>query len=134
MGMLNEFSRPGYGSDNLIGKLYMTPSAAFPIRTENGLWGGNATWDGIIIQLHWSRVAVIPKGHTLGLWADMSLRQDLSSITKGLGASFRMGYDNVASYWEDHCKDYAYGSTVVTEWKNGDRVLFPNIQVARTVR
>ena len=45
-----------------------------------------------------------------------------------------MGYDNVASYWEDHCKDYAYGSTVVTEWKMVNRVLFPNIQVARTVR
>ena len=44
-----------------------------------------------------------------------------------------MGYDNVASYWEDHCKDYAYGSTVVTEWKNGEPSAFPNIQVARTV-
>ena len=30
----------------------------------------------------------------------MTLRQDLSSITKGLGASFRMGYDKVASYWK----------------------------------
>ena len=35
-----------------------------------------------------------------------------------------MGYDNVASYWEDHCKDYAYGSTVVTEWKNGEPSAF----------
>lgn len=124
MGMLNEFSRPGYGSDNLIGKLYMTPSAAFPIRTENGLWGGNATWDGYNNPVALAQGRGYSKGHTLGLWADMSLRQDLSSITKGLGASFRMGYDNVASYWEDHCKDYAYGSTVVTEWKMVNRVLF----------
>ncbi|MFS2407362.1 SusC/RagA family TonB-linked outer membrane protein [Phocaeicola vulgatus] len=124
MGMLNEFSRPGYGSDNLIGKLYMTPSAAFPIRTENGLWGGNATWDGYNNPVALAQGRGYSKGHTLGLWADMSLRQDLSSITKGLGASFRMGYDNVASYWEDHCKDYAYGSTVVTEWKNGEPSAF----------
>ena len=44
MGILNEFSRPGMGSDNLISKLYQLPSAAFPIRTESGLWGGNTTW------------------------------------------------------------------------------------------
>lgn len=86
--MLNEFSRPGYGSDNLIGKLYMTPSAAFPIRTENGLWGGNATWDGYNNPVALAQGRGYSKGHTLGLWADMSLRQDLSSITKGLGASF----------------------------------------------
>ena len=46
MGTLNEFSRPGLGSDDLIGKLYTTPAAAFPIRTESGLWGGNTTWTG----------------------------------------------------------------------------------------
>ena len=45
----------------------------------------------IIIQLHWLRGRGYSKGHTLGLWADMSLRQDLSSITKGLGASFHYG-------------------------------------------
>jgi hypothetical protein len=96
--------------------------------------GGNATWDGYNNPVALAQGRGYSKGHTLGLWADMSLRQDLSSITKGLGASFRMGYDNVASYWEDHCKDYAYGSTVVTEWKNGEPSAFPNIQVARTVR
>ena len=66
MGMLNEFSRPGYGSDNLIGKLYMTPSAAFPIRTENGLWGGNATWDGYNNPVALAQGRGYSKGHTLG--------------------------------------------------------------------
>ena len=105
MGILNEFSRPGMGSDNLISKLYQLPSAAFPIRTESGLWGGNTTWGE-----NWNPVALTEgraysKGHTRGLYADMSLRQDLSSLTKGLGASVRIGYDNLASYWENHTKD-----------------------------
>lgn len=119
MGVLNEFSRPGMGSDNLIAKLYQLPSAAFPIRTESGLWGGNTTWGE-----NWNPVALTEgraysKGHTRGLYADMSLRQDLSSLTKGLGASVRMGYDNLASYWENHTKGYKYGMVSVASWENG---------------
>ncbi|WP_276944800.1 SusC/RagA family TonB-linked outer membrane protein [Bacteroides stercorirosoris] len=119
MGILNEFSRPGMGSDNLISKLYQLPSAAFPVRTESGLWGGNTTWGE-----NWNPVALTEgraysKGHTRGLYADMSLRQDLSSLTEGLGASVRMGYDNLASYWENHTKGYKYGMATVASWENG---------------
>nr|WP_044654613.1 SusC/RagA family TonB-linked outer membrane protein [Bacteroides acidifaciens] len=119
MGILNEFSRPGMGSDNLISKLYQLPSAAFPIRTESGLWGGSTTWGE-----NWNPVALTEgraysKGHTRGLYADMSLRQDLSSLTKGLGASVRIGYDNLASYWENHTKGYKYGMASVASWENG---------------
>ena len=119
LGILNEFSRPGMGSDNLISKLYQLPSAAFPIRTESGLWGGNTTWGE-----NWNPVALTEgraysKGHTRGLYADMSLRQDLSSLTKGLGASVRIGYDNLASYWENHTKGYKYGMASVASWENG---------------
>ncbi len=119
MGILNEFSRPGMGSDNLISKLYQLPSAAFPIRTESGVWGGNTTWGE-----NWNPVALTEglaysKGHTRGLYADMSLRQDLSSLTKGLGASVRIGYDNLASYWENHTKGYKYGMASVASWENG---------------
>ena len=119
MGILNEFSRPGMGSDNLISKLYQLPSAAFPIRTESGLWGGNTTWGE-----NWNPVALTEgraysKGHARGLYADMSLRQDLSSLTKGLGASVRIGYDNLASYWENHTKGYKYGMASVASWENG---------------
>ena len=119
MGTLNEFSRPGLGSDNLVSTLYNTPAAAFPVRAENGLWGGNATWSGTANPVALTQARGYSKGHTLGLWADMTLRQDLSAITEGLGASFRMGYDKVASYWEDHTKNYRYGSTSVTGWTDG---------------
>ena len=119
MGILNEFSRPGMGTAIILSKLYQLPSAAFPIRTESGLWGGNTTWGE-----NWNPVALTEgraysKGHTRGLYADMSLRQDLSSLTKGLGASVRIGYDNLASYWENHTKGYKYGMASVASWENG---------------
>lgn len=119
MGILNEFSRPGMGSDNLISKLYQLPSAAFPIRTESGLWGGNTTWGENYNPVALTEGRAYSKGHTRGLYADMSLRQDLSSLTKGLGASVRIGYDNLASYWENHTKGYKYGMASVASWENG---------------
>lgn len=124
MGLLNEFSRPGLGSDNLIGKLYSVPSAAFPVKTENGLWGGNSTWDGYSNPAALTRGRGYSKGHTRALYADMSLRQDLSSVTQGLGATVRMGYDNIASYWENYTLGYKYGMQSVSAWANGEPSAF----------
>ncbi len=119
MGVLNEFSRPGLGSDNIMTKLYNTPSAAFPIKTSDGIWGGNATWEGN------NPVAMVQargysKGHTRAMYADMKLTQDLDVYLEGLSASIRMGYDNTAAYWEGHTKKFAYASDVVTEWINNE--------------
>lgn len=120
LGVLNEFSRPGLGSDNVMGKLYQLPSAAFPIKTADNLWGGNATWDGYFNPVALTQGRAYTKGHTRALYADMSLRQDLSAITPGLGGAIRMGYDNIASYWENHSKGYKYGSQSVASWLNGE--------------
>lgn len=120
MGVLNEFSRPGLGSDNLMQKIVSVPSAAFPIKTEDGLWGGNSTWDGYSNPVALTQGRGYSKGHTRALYADMMLRQDLSSITKGLGASARMGYDNIASYWENYTVNYKYGMKSVSSWTNGE--------------
>lgn len=126
-GVLNEFSRPSANGDNLIGKLYTVPSAAFPIKAENGLWGGNNTWNGDYNPVYLAQGHGYTKGHTRALYADMSLRQDLSSITKGLGASIRVGYDNLASYWEDHRRSEKWGMQTVTQWANGEPVKFSDV-------
>lgn len=126
-GVLNEFSRPSANGDNLIGKLYTVPSAAFPIKAENGLWGGNNTWNGDYNPVYLAQGHGYTKGHTRALYADMSLRQDLSSITKGLGASIRVGYDNLASYWEDHRRSEKWGMQTVTQWTNGEPVNFSDV-------
>lgn len=128
MGVLNEFSRPASGGEDLMGKIYATPSAAFPIRTESGLWGGNATWNGSQNPVYLAQGRGYSKGHTRALYADLKLRQDLSSITKGLGAQVRIGYDNIASYWEDYRVSAKYGMQSVTKWENGVPVEFSNYE------
>lgn len=128
MGVLNEFSRPASGGENLIYKTFMVPSAAFPIRAENGLWGGNATWDGGYNPVYLAQGRGYTKGHTRALYADMALQQNLSSITKGLSATFRIGYDNIASYWEDYRQSAKYGMRSVTEWKDGEPVGFTDFE------
>ena len=45
-GTLMEASRPGLSSDDLWGKIYTVPAAAFPVKTEAGLWGGHSTCAG----------------------------------------------------------------------------------------
>lgn len=118
MGVLNEFSRPGLGSDNIMSNLYNTPSAAFPIKTADGIWGGNATWGGSN-PVALSQARGYSKGHTRALYADVKLTQDLKEILEGLSASVRLGYDNIAAYWEGHNKDFAYASDAVTDWQDG---------------
>lgn len=128
MGVLNEFSRPASSGENLIYKTFMVPSAAFPIRTESGLWGGNATWGEGYNPVYLAQGRGYTKGHTRALYADMALQQDLSSITKGLGATLRIGYDNIASYWEDYRQRAKYGMQTVTKWENGEPVEFSNFE------
>ncbi len=66
-----------------------------------------------------ANLAAYTKFHERTLFADMTLTQDLSSITPGLGASGMLSYDNYAQYWENHSKTFVYGSNSVTAWENG---------------
>ena len=124
LGILSETRTPGANADNKEGAdlwnmIYTLPSAAYPARLENGTWGGSATWAGTKNPLAVSQAAAYTKFHERTLFADMTLTQDLSSITPGLGASGMLSYDNYAQYWENHSKTFVYGSNSVTAWENG---------------
>lgn len=116
LGTLSESNRPG-DSANLWDMVYSLPSAAFPIRTETGVWGGNATWSGTLNPVAQAQGAAYSKGHTRTLFADLTLTQDLSNLLDGLGANFRLGYDNYSSIWENHSKTYSYEGYNV-RWEN----------------
>ena len=124
MGMLSESRMPGSNGDdktgvNLWDMIYTVPSAAFPVRLEDGLWGGNSTWGGKN-PVAASQAASYSKFHERTLYADMTLMQDLSAITPGLGASAMMAYDNYAQIWEDHSRTFGYGSDAVNSWLDGE--------------
>ena len=122
MGVLAESRTPGADGEagaDLWNMIYTLPSAAYPARLENGTWGGSATWAGTSNPIAVSQAAGYTKFHERTLFADMTLAQDLSSITPGLGASAMLAYDNYAQYWEDHSKTFVYGSNSVSSWENG---------------
>ena len=97
LGSLSESSRPGTSSTDLWDMVYSIPSAAFPILSDDGSWGGSSTWSGTMNPVAQSQGAAYSKGHTRSLLADLTLSQDLSGLVKGLGVSFRLAYDNYSS-------------------------------------
>lgn len=123
-GTLMEASRPGLSSDDLWGKIYTVPAAAFPVKTEAGLWGGNTTWTGYYNPVALTEGRAYSKAHTRSLFADMTLSQDLSAVTDGLSVWTRFAYDNIAAYWENHTREYKYGMDTATEWKDGKPTAF----------
>lgn len=113
-GTLAESGQPG--SKNIWALIYGMPSAALPIKAENGMWGGSTVWSGENNPVAQSQAAAYTKTHTRALFADMTLKQDLGAILPGLGGSLRIAYDNRAQYLEDHTKTYNYASDAVTSW------------------
>lgn len=108
LGVLSEVRMPGNQAD-LWKMMYDVPSAAFPILNENGSWGGNSTWIGTNNPLGQSTDAAYYKLHERSLFADMTLKQNLSMVTEGLGFSLRLGYDTYGMLYEDHSHTYVYG-------------------------
>ena len=119
-GSLTESQRPG-DQANLWDMMYTVPSAAFPIKAENGLWGGSSTWDGTLNPVAQSIGAAYYKNHGRTLFSDLTLRQDLGMVTPGLSAQVSVAYDNYANIYENHSKTYRY-QPVNIQWPAGQEV------------
>lgn len=120
LGMLSEMSRPGgpisIGSSSSTAKadlwdmVYSIPALAFPIRNENGEWGGSSTYSGVNNPVAESAGAAYYKLHERALFADMTLNQDLKYWLEGLSLTARLGYDTYSTLYEDHSMTYVYGN------------------------
>lgn len=119
LGTLAETSKPGAGVD-LWSLIYNLPSNAFPVRLENGMWGGSSDFSGEKNPVAQAEGAAYNKQHIRSLYADLTLRQDLSSILPGLGATARIAYDNLAAYYEDRSRTYEYGYNRLDGWQDGE--------------
>ena len=132
LGVLSESSSPGANAEaasdagnaaagpaNIWDMVYSLPSAAFPVRAESGLWGGNPTWSGTVNPVAQSVGAAYSKNHTRSIFSDITLTQDLSAILEGLCGTVRVGYDNTSNIFENHSKGYDYGSQIPGAWENG---------------
>lgn len=116
-GMLDEQNQPGSQAD-LWGMVYAIPSLAYPIKDERGFWGGSAAWDGNKNPVAQATGAGYYKQHSRAIYTDLTIKQDLSAVTPGLGLTARLAYDNFSTLYEDHSKVYASGMSSV-QWLNG---------------
>lgn len=106
-GSLTENQRPG-DQANLWDMIYTVPSAAFPVKTSNGYWGGSSTWAGTLNPVAQSTAAAYYKNHYRAMFTDLTIRQDLSGLLKGLSAQIGVAYDSSANIYENHSKTYQY--------------------------
>lgn len=129
-GSLTESQRPG-AATNLWNIMYQLPSAAFPIKAENGYWAGSQTWDGTLNPVAQSIGAAYYKNHERTLFADLTIRQDLGMVTPGLSAQVNVAYDNYSNLFENHSKTYQY-TVVAPYWPAGQAqpTYTPDIQGA----
>lgn len=108
MGNFSEHNRPGAQNDDLFEAIYQVPSAAFPIQTERGIWGGTTTYSNNPVAL------IAAKGYarsqTRALFADIDFHQDLSALLPGLALGAKVGIDNTATYWDSNTKNFGYES------------------------
>ena len=110
MARLSEFNRPYWeniSGDSIEETLYTTPAAAFPIKTESGIYGGSDVYGANNpVALHqesgnhlYSQTKVL---------ADMVLRQDLDSVVKGLYLDANVAFDFFGKMTEVSKKTYRY--------------------------
>lgn len=116
---LSEMQAPGAQGTNLWNMVYSTPSAAFPVRNEHGLWGGNTTWSGDNNPVAQSTGAAYYKIFDRQLFFNAEVVQDLGMVVEGLKFNVGASYDVVSNIVEDHSRKYNFGMSNVTGWENG---------------
>lgn len=119
LGVLAESNAPG-SSANLWDMVYSLPSAAFAVKGEDGKWGGNSTWAGTVNPVAQSQDAGYSRNHNRGIYTDLTIRQELPAVLKGLAVQGRIAYDHFSNIYENYSKTYVYGSPTVADWLNGE--------------
>lgn len=92
---------------NIYNILYNLPSAAFPIHHSDGIYGGNA------VYTTGNPVAMLTDTGNMRttygkLLADMSLKQNLDVLLRGLSAEVSLAFDNIGSMFDSSSKEFRY--------------------------
>lgn len=109
-GMIAATNKPhGVDESSLMKTLYMLPSAAFPVKTDDGSWGGDYFWKDANPVANITATGY-DRTNVWNLMSDVELRQDLKGWTPGLSAKVRMGYDIYAEFKEDRYTGFQYNT------------------------
>lgn len=94
-------------SNSLSEIIYDTPSAAFPVRYENGTYGGNSVYgaNNPVALLQSTGAYKTTYGTLL---ADISLKQHLDMLIQGLSVELSAAFDNSGTMFDSSTKTYRY--------------------------
>lgn len=120
-GYIGGQKAPNGGINNVLSAIYNVPSAAFPIRTPSGEWGGTTNYSNNPVALASSRGINTLNYRTL--FANGKIVQDLSKVIKGLSAEVAIAYDNYASIFENRTRNFLYETVPFSRDANGAIVL-----------
>lgn len=116
-GYIGGQNQPSGGINNIVNAIYSIPSAAIPIRTESGEWGGTQNYTNNPVALASSRGIATLNYRTL--YTNGKIIQDLGKVIKGLSAELAIAYDNYASIFENKTRSYLYEAVPFTRDADG---------------
>ncbi len=119
MARLGEFNKGNY-SGRIESTLYSLPSAAFPVKQVDGIYGGSSIYGAVnpVAQMQESGQKQYSQTKVL---ADVLLSQDLTSLVRGLSADIRVGFDYIGRLSEDATKEFAYSELTSSIAAAGDK-------------
>jgi TonB-linked SusC/RagA family outer membrane protein len=103
---LSRINRPHDLQTMIISNLFSVPSAAYPIKTPDGHWGGSQQYAGNPVGNLEARGYNIPDLREVIIGG--KLRQKLDAVTPGLSAELDINYHNFGSYFQQHFAGYQY--------------------------
>lgn len=120
-GNLRESRSPGNGQDAIMNALYSIPSAAFPVKTYNNVWGGTSAYNNNPV----AQVSATGYGvqYIRQLLGDLRIEQKLDVILSGLSVEVATAYDNSAVFLEGKLKKYQYESLSVLKDPNSGAII-----------
>ena len=119
MARLAEFNKGNYSS-RIEKTLYTLPSAAFPVKQADGVYGGTSVYGAInpVAQMQESGQKQYSQTKVL---ADMLLRQDFGMLVEGLSADVSVAFDYIGRLSEDATKEYRYSELINTTAAQGNQ-------------
>jgi TonB-linked SusC/RagA family outer membrane protein len=126
-GSVSGRKEPGARVSGVMDALYSVPSAAFPVETFNGVWGGTEYYANNPVALVSSTGMRQP--HSREVMADGRIIQDLGAWVEGLTAEVAVAYDNNVAYWENKTRDFLYESVAAS--RNPETGAITDTTVAR---
>ncbi|WP_052343019.1 SusC/RagA family TonB-linked outer membrane protein [Saccharicrinis fermentans] len=116
-GNIVQNTRGGKSPDDIFGEIYGTPSAAMPVKTANGIWGGTDIYSNNPVA---SQIASgNGSTHARSIMTDLTLEQKLDVLTEGLAVDVTYSYDNAVTYWDGYTRSYQYEKVTPTMDQDG---------------